>query len=203
MLNLKKTLLAGAILTALCATAFAAVPAEGDASQQPTMRERVNAILHDDADYAHPAPPPGFHRGPRLTPEQREEFAKRRAEWEKMTPEQRQEAKEKWRQQWQARHEEYAKQAMAKLTDEQKAAVEAFIKEDVAQREQRREKLRAMTPEQRDAVRANLPLHHKEWRGHRGYDHWRDDGRHGDFDRWHGGHGPRHGRPDCYYPPAE
>ncbi len=205
MLNLKKTLLAGAVLTALCASVFAAAPADG-ASSQPPMRERVNAILHgDDENRDRPAPPPKFHhaprfapeqrgefavcdenrdciapppefhRGPRLTPEQREEFAKRRAEWEKMTPEQRQEAKEKMRKEMQARHEEHAKQTMAKLTDEQKAEVEAFIKEDMAQREQRREKLRNMTPEQRDAIRANMPLPRKDMRGPRGGRHLRGD----------------------------
>lgn len=203
MLNLKKTLLAGAILTALCASAFAAEPADNSANQ-PTMRERVNAILHEDSAPDNDRAPRGEkRRRPQLTPEQREKLAQRRAEWEKMTPEQRREAHEKWQKEWQERHEEYAKAAMAKLSDEQKAEVEAFIKEDIAQRQERREKLRGMTPEQREAVRANLPLHHKEWRGHRGgHGHWRDGDRYRGWrhdDRHWGGPGPRHGgpRPDC------
>lgn len=185
MLNLKKTLLAGAILTALCASALAAAPA--DNASQPTMRERVNAILHEDGDaQKDQAPRREQRRKPQLTQEQREKMAQRRAEWEKMTPEQRREAHEKWRQEWQQRQEQRAQETMAKLTDEQKAEVEAFIKEDIAQRQARREKLHNMTPEQREAVRANYPRHHKEGRGHRGGDHWR-------------GFGPRHDgpRPDC------
>lgn len=198
MLNLKKTLLAGAILTALCASAFAADPAD-DSAKRPTMRDRVNAILHEDSAADNDRAPRGEKRlMPQLTPEQREKLAQRRAEWKKMTPEQRREAQEKWRQEWQQRHEQYAKKTMAKLTDEQKAEVEAFIKEDIAQRQERRAKLDGMTPEQREAVRANLPLHHKEWRGHRDGDgHWRDGYRHRgprhDGRHW-GGPGPR---PDC------
>ncbi|MDO4920282.1 MAG: hypothetical protein Q4E64_00410 [Phascolarctobacterium sp.] len=202
MLNLKRTLLAGAVLTALCASVFAAEPADNSASQ-PTMRERVNAILSDGGTTDNDRAPRGEKRRPKLTPEQREKLAQRRAEWEKMTPEQRREAREKWQKEWQERHEEYAKAAMAKLSDEQKAEVEAFIKEDIAQRQERRAKLDGMTPEQREAVRANLPLHHKEWRGHRGgYRHWRDGERYRGWrhdDRHWGGPGPRHGgpRPDC------
>lgn len=197
MLNLKKTLLAGAILTALCASAFAAAPT--DNASQPTMRDRVNAILHEDnAGEQDKAPRGEKRRRPQLTPEQREKLAQRRAEWEKMTPEQRREAHEKWRQEWHQRHDQYAKEAMAKLTDEQRAEVEAFIKEDIAQRQERRAKLHNMTPEQREAVRANYPRHHREWRGHRGGDgHWRDGYRHRgprhDGRHW-GGPGPR---PDC------
>ena len=41
---------------------------------------------------------------------------------------------------------------------EQKAEVEAFIKADMAQRQARHEKLQNMTPEQRQAIRANRPL---------------------------------------------
>lgn len=182
MLYLKKTLLAGAILTALCASAFAAAPA--DNASQPTMRERVNSILHEDCvNDEGQAPCREQRRRPRLTPEQREKMAQRRAEWKKMTPEQRREAHEKWLQEWQQR----AKETMDKLTDAQKAEVEAFIKEDIAQRQERREKLRSMTPEQREAIRANYPHKHNDKRGHRdGFDHGR-------------GFGPRHGspRPDC------
>ena len=42
MLNMKKILIAGTVMTALCATAFAAT---SDQADKPTMRERVNRIL--------------------------------------------------------------------------------------------------------------------------------------------------------------
>ena len=54
MLNMKKILIAGAVLTAFCSSAFAATPED---QAQPTMKERVNAILQEnDAD--RPCPPP-------------------------------------------------------------------------------------------------------------------------------------------------
>lgn len=75
-MNLKKILIAGAVLTALCANAFAAEVAQ---APQPTMKERVAAILHHEDE--RPCPPPGelrgrYHRGPRLTDEQRAERQK-------------------------------------------------------------------------------------------------------------------------------
>lgn len=42
MLNMKKILIAGTVMTALCATAFAA---SNDQADKPTMKERVNRIL--------------------------------------------------------------------------------------------------------------------------------------------------------------
>ena len=168
MLNMKKILIAGTVLTAMCASAFAAT---NDDAQKPTMRERVNRILCENRTDC-PAGPecPGPHQkhfkhhkdGKKLTPEQRAEREKRRAEWEKMTPEQRQEAREKWQKERQERHDQRAKEAMAKLTPEQKAEVEAFIKEYMAQRQARKEKLQKMTPEQRQAINANRPLKMKD-----------------------------------------
>ena len=94
MLNMKKILVTGTVLTAFCTSAFAA---SADCPPQPSMSERVNAILHEnDAD--RPCPPPAhrMHRqGPKLTPEQRAEHQKLRAEWRSMTPEQREKAIEK------------------------------------------------------------------------------------------------------------
>ena len=88
MLNMKKILVTGTVLTAFCTSAFAA---SADCQPQPSMSERVNAILHEnDAD--RPCPPPAhkMHRqGPKLTPEQRAERQKMREEWKSMTPEQR------------------------------------------------------------------------------------------------------------------
>ena len=193
MLNMKKIFIAGTVMTALCATAFAAT---NDQADKPTMKERVNRILCENRN---DCPAPTECQGPRLghqhrdwhkmSPEKRAEMEKHRAEWEKMTPEQRQEARAKWQKERQERHDQRAKEAMAKLTPEQKAEVEAFIKEDMAQRQARHEKLQNMTPEQRQAIRANRPLKIKDGR------HFKH---HKDGKRFQGegfrGHGPR---PDC------
>lgn len=176
-MNLKKILVAGTVLTALCANAFAAEEAQ---APQPTMKERVAAILHHEDE--RPCPPQGelrgrYHRGPRLTDEQRAERQKLRESWKSMTPEQRKQALEKIHKERQEAHDKHAKESMKKLTPAQKAEVEQFIKEEQAQRTERRARLEKMTPEQREAVRANRPLppkppkdfarHHKgEFRGY-------------------------------------
>lgn len=175
MLNLKKMLIVGTVLSAFCATAFAAEEVQ---PPQPTMKEKVAAILHEDE---RPYPPQGKackppRRGPQLTPEQRAEHEKLRKEWKNMTPEQREKAKEKFRKERKEAHEKYAKETMKKLSPEQKAEVEQFIKDDVAQRQARKARLDNMTPEQREAIKANKPMppkppkdfdkHHKgEFRG--------------------------------------
>ena len=159
MLNMKKILVTGTVLTAFCTSAFAA---SADCLPQPSMSERVNAILHEnDAD--RPCPPPArkMHRqGPKLTPEQRAERQKMRKE--------RKEA-----------HEKYAKETMSRLTSDQKAEVQQFIKDDMAQRQARHKRLQQMTPEQREAVRANRPMPPKPSKHHkgefRGYKHDRDE----------------------------
>ena len=193
MLNMKKILIAGTVMTALCATAFAA---STDQADKPTMRERVNRILSENRT---DCPAPADCQGPRmgkqhrdwhkLSPEKRAEIEKRRAEWKKMTPEQRQEARAKRQKERQERHDQRAKEAMAKLTPEQRAEVEAFIKEDMAQRQARHDKLQKMTPEQRQAIRANRPLKVKDgkhFKHHKDGKHFRGEG--------FRGHGPR---PDC------
>lgn len=171
MLNMKKILVTGTVLTAFCASAFAA---SADCPPQPSMSERVNAILHEnDAD--RPCPPPAhrMHRqGHKLTPEQRAKFQKMREEWKSMTPEQREKAVEKMRKERKEAHEKYAKETMSKLTSDQKAEVQQFIKDDMAQRKTRHERLQSMTPEQREAVKANRPLPQKHHKGEfRGYKH--------------------------------
>ena len=176
-MNLKKILIAGTVLTALCANAFAAEEAQ---APQPTMKERVAAILHHEDE--RPCPPSGefrgrHHRGPRLTDEQRAERQKLRENWKSMTPEQREQAIEKIRKERQEAHDKRAKESMKKLTPAQKAEVEQFIREEQAQRTERRARLEKMTPEQREAVRANRPLpqrppqgfakhHRSEFRGY-------------------------------------
>ena len=164
-MNLKKILIAGTVLTALCANAFAAEEAQ---APQPTMKERVAAILHHEDE--RPCPPPGelrgrHHRGPRLTDEQRAERQKLRESWKSMTPEQRKQALEKIHKERQEAHDKHAKESMKKLTPAQKAEVEQFIREEQAQRTERRARLEKMTPEQREAVRANRPLPQKPPKG--------------------------------------
>lgn len=57
MLKMKKIIVTTTVLTAFCTSAFAA---SADSQPQPSMSERVNAILHEnDAD--RPCPPPA-HR---------------------------------------------------------------------------------------------------------------------------------------------
>lgn len=171
-MNLKKILIAGTVLTAICANAFAAEEAQ---ALQPTMKEKVAAILHHDDE--RPCPPQGefrgrHHRGPRLTDEQRAERQKLRENWNSMTPEQREQAIAKIRKERQEAHEKRAQESMKKLTPAQKAEVEQFIREEQAQRTERRARLEKMTPEQREAVRANRPLPQKPPKGfakhHRG-----------------------------------
>ena len=198
MLNMKKILIAGTVMTALCATAFAA---SNDQADKPTMKERVNRILCENRT---DCPAPADCQGPRmgkhhkdfkkLSPEKRAEMEKRRAEWEKMTPEQRQEAFAKMQKERQERHDKRAKEAMDKLTPEQRAEVEAFIKEDMAQRQARREKLQNMTPEQRHAIKANRPRKMKDgkhFKDHKESEHFKfhKDGKHFKGDR-----------PDCPVP---
>ena len=204
MLNMKKILIAGTVMTALCATAFAA---NNDQADKPTMRERVNRILCENRN---DCPAPADCQGPRqqhrdwhkMSPEKRAEIEKQRAEWEKMTPEQRQEAFAKMQTERQERHDKRAKEAMDKLTPEQRAEVEAFIKEDMAQRQARREKLQNMTPEQRHAIKANRPLKMKDgkhFKDHKESEHFKfhKDGKHFKGDR------PGCPVPNCPVAPAK
>ena len=178
MLNMKKILVTGTVLTAFCTSAFAA---SADCPPQPSMSERVNAILHENnADRPCPPPTHRMHRqGPKLTPEQRAERQKMREEWKSMTPEQREKAVEKMRKERKEAHEKYAKETMSKLTSDQKAEVQQFIKDDMAQRQARHERLQHMTPEQREAIRANRPLPQKPPKHHkgeyRGYKHHKEE----------------------------
>jgi gas vesicle protein len=138
MLNMKKVLIACTVLTALSTSALAA-----DSEHKPSMHDRVNKIMHEDSADFHKAPEQGKHnrfdkehKRPPMSAEQRAEMEKKRKE----------------------QHDKYAKETMSKLTAEQKAEVEAFIKEGMEQRQARHEKLKNMTSEQREAVRANRPM---------------------------------------------
>lgn len=196
MLNLKKMLIAGTVLTAFCAHAFAAEAPAINEQQAPTMKERVAAILHHDENDGKE-----FHKkfkkekkGPKLTAEQKAEHKKLKKAWKGMTPEQRQQAFEKMQQDRKEAHDKYAKETMDKLTDAQKAEVEQFIKDDMAQRQARKARLDNMTQEQRDAVKANKPMEQKQFKDCKGFDkHHKEFGKHhkGEF-RGEAPHGGPH-----------
>ncbi len=262
MLNFKRAAIIGSMLAALSVTAFAADNNAADQAQKPSMKERVNAILHEDGadqkgpqmdkrghgpkDFRHHGPRDGRHMGPQgdmrgpghgpmvteesmekwnsmteeqrqeaiqkwenMTPDERkeamdkhrQEMEKKRAEWENMTEEQRQEAIQKREAEMQKRaeerkaeHDKRAKEAMNKLTDAQKAEVEQFIKDDMAQRQARKEKLHNMTEEQREAVRLNMPRKQHQPRF---------NGEHRQGPRPDGHHGPQGDRPMPPAPPAD
>lgn len=171
-MKFKKAILAATVLTALAATAFAAAPQ--DTNNQPSMRDKVNKILHenDQKPAQHKNDMRGFPPRPKLTeaereqvknmtPEQRKAFFKEKKEaWiNSMTPEQKAkyEQHKKQMQERKAAHDKMVKEKMSKLTPEQRAEVEQFIKDDMAQRKAMGERLRKMTPEQRDAIKAQRP----------------------------------------------
>ena len=79
-----------------------------------------------------------MHPGPQLTDEQVKEREARRAEWEKMTPEERQKAHEEAYSKWR-------EERMKNMTPEEKERFE--------QREKQREEWRKMTPEERQKAR--------------------------------------------------
>lgn len=140
----KKSLVVAGVLTALCASA--AFAAEPTAPDKPSMRERANILLHHDE--GNPDRPyhmersrhwgGPMHPGPEQTDEQVKEREARRAEWEKLTPEQRKKAHEEERAKWR-------EERMKTMTPEQKERFE--------QREKQREQWRKMTPEEREKAR--------------------------------------------------
>ena len=178
-MNMKKALLAGAILTAFATTAFAADIQE---NAKPTMKERVNKILHHEDEH------PGYHKNakrgypprPKMTEEQRECFKQmnpeerrafmkeRHAQWLKsMTPEQKahyDKHQKVLKERREARQKNVAEK-MNKLTAAQRAEVEQFIKDEMAHHRAMGERLKKMSPEQREAIRACRPKtfgHHFE-----------------------------------------
>ena len=190
-MNYKKALLAATVLTAFCANAAFA----GDAPAKPTMRERVDQILHCDdncevREHRHHRKDcdekferrhhKGKHHRPELTKEQKEAREARREAWKKMSPEERKEAVKKWRAERREKYNQRVEAKMNKLTPEQRQEVEDFIKKDRAfHREQmeimkkhheaQREELRDMTKEQRQAIRAQQP--HKFGKHHKAHHH--------------------------------
>lgn len=56
-----------------------------------------------------------------------------------------------------------AKKAMAKLSEKEKEEVRDFMHTEREHMQKVREKLNKMTPEQREAIYANMRLHYKTW----------------------------------------
>ncbi len=121
---------------------------QDQADTKPSMRERVGTILHHDEGDNYPDRPyhmerrrhwgGTMHPGPQLTDEQVKEREARRAEWEKLPPEQRKKAHEEERAKWR-------EERMKNMTPEEKERFE--------QREKQREEWRKMTPEERQKAR--------------------------------------------------
>lgn len=160
----KKSLVIAGVLTALCASAaFAAEQAD----TKPSMRERVGTILHHDEGDNYPDRPyhmergrhwgGPMHPGPQLTDEQVKEREARRAEWEKLPPEQRKKAHEeeraKWREEWR------------KMTPEERQKA----------REEARAKWDSMSDAEKDAAREHFRSYYHAgghyYEGHRKYRH--------------------------------
>lgn len=170
MMNLKKTLIACTVLTALAASAFAA----GEAQENKTsMKDRTKQILceNNQKPGQHKKAHPGMMR-PRLTqeerekmktmtPEQRKAFMKEKHEQflKSLTPEQKAkyEAHRQMMKERMEAHKKLVEEKMAKLTPSQRAEVEQFIKDDIAQRKAMAERVRKMTPEQREALKVARP----------------------------------------------
>lgn len=127
----KKSLVVAGVLTALCASSALAA----EKSDNPhRIRDRVETILcEEDSTGRHGINPHmrgPMNPGPQLTKEQADAMRTKRAEWKKMTPEQRQKVRE---------------ERMKNMTPEQKERFE--------QREKKMKEWRNMTPEQRQEAR--------------------------------------------------
>ncbi|MDO4178829.1 MAG: hypothetical protein Q4D21_06520 [Phascolarctobacterium sp.] len=192
MINMKKAFLTAAVLSALCACAFAS-DNMSDAKQAPAANDRP--AISDQR---------GHHRNgkfEKMTPEQREQLHKenqaKREAWKKMTPEERKAHMEKFRKEQQEKREKMMNEKMKDLTPEQRVEVRKFIKDQkdfqkVVQdhRKEMKERMEKMTPEQREVVKLSRPPKHKGM--HKGP----GEGRH------FGGpeHGPQ-GGPDMHHGP--
>ena len=168
----KKSLVIAGVLTALCASAaFAAEQAD----TKPSMRERVGTILHHDEGDNYPDRPyhmergrhwgGPMHPGPQLTDEQVKEREARRAEWEKLPPEQRKKAHEEERAKWR-------EERMKNMTPEEK---ERFEERQKA-REEARAKWDSMSDAEKDAAREHFRSYYHAggghyYEGHRKYRH--------------------------------
>ena len=111
---LKSKLMKSLVVAGLiCATSVPVFAAEQPEAPQPTMRERVEQILHeDDNNVRRPIPRPA-RRGPQLTEEQRQAREAARMAWMEMTPQQKFEQRQQMREDF-----------LAQLPAEKRAAIE-------------------------------------------------------------------------------
>jgi len=176
---LKSKLMKSLVVTGLiCATSVPVFAAEQPEAPQPTMRERVEQILHeDDNNVRRPIPRPA-RRGPQLTEEQRQAREAARMAWMEMTPQQ------KFEQRQQMREDFLAQLPAEKRAAIEQRAAEAKAKWDSMTEEQKQDAMRDMFRSFRH--RDGFKLHHGYGPGHgRGWhcDGPRDRDRH--YDRYH------------------
>ena len=137
MLNMKKVLLAGAILTAFSAYAFAAEPVISN--NVPASQAKIQAkVLDSDDENAVFCNQCGYYHH------------------------------KNWHDHKKTRQQclENAKKAMEQLSEDEREEVREFISDERKHRQKTRAKLEKMTPKQREAIYANMRLHHKNWHKH-------------------------------------
>ena len=154
---LKSKLMKSLVVAGLiCATSVPVFAAEQPEAPQPTMRERVEQILHeDDNNVRRPIPRPA-RRGPQLTEEQRQAREAARMAWMEMTPQQKFEQRQQMREDF-----------LAQLPAEKRAAIEQRAAEAKA-------KWDSMTEEQKQDAMRDMFRSFRHRDGH--YDRYHHDG---------------------------
>lgn len=165
---MKKAFLTAAVLSALCASAFAS---DNMVENKPAPEEGKRPAICDQRGGMH-------HKFQKLTPEQREQLHKdnlaKREAWKKMTPEQRQEHMKKFRAEQKEKRQKLMNEKMKNLTPEQRVEVRKFMKDQKEFREivkkhhkEMKERMEKMSPEQREVIRLSQPPRHKKM--HKGF----------------------------------
>lgn len=159
MLNLKKVLVIGTALTAICATAaFAHEAKQGEAPQHRGPAQCQGAQKMHRGDH-HKFMKPGSYV--LMTEAEREAAKQRRETWKNMTPEQREAAYQKYineriekaptpEAKAKLQKMEERRQKWLKMTPEERK--EAFAKMRAAKEQQRQERLNKLSPEQKAEV---------------------------------------------------
>lgn len=152
-LQLKQAIIAGAVLTVLCANAFAAeAPAP-----KPSIKDRVNAILNEDKNICPPDGPrfDGGRRGNPAAPGRGSEFLKHHhhgispEEWAAKTPEEKRQLHDQWRQEWEAKTPEERAQLREQWQQERLKSMTPQQRQRYEERKAEAERLRGLSPEER------------------------------------------------------
>ncbi len=192
MINMKKAFLTAAVLSALCASAFAS---DNMVEKKPAPENCKRPAICDQRG--------GMHRDgkfQKMTPEQREQLRKdnqaKREAWQKMTPEQRKAHMQKFRKEQQEKRQKLMNEKMKQLTPEQRVEVKKFMKDQKEFRKlvkehhkEMKERMEKMSPEQRQVIKLSQPPRHKNM--HKGP----GQGKHFGGPKGHGpkgGHGMHH-----------